>query len=197
MPTGDNQRQERVFRTERCDLRPLEESDIGPAYVSWLNDPEVTRFLVGSGKGQATEASVRAYFERFRQSSTTDFLFAIIDRATGSHIGNVTLNHVHPVHRTADTGIMIGNKAFWKKGYAYEAWRAVLEFAFGALELHKIIATSVAENGASIGTLKKLGFKEEGLFRQEQFVLGRWHDVVRLGLLREEFAPTRLAQQVL
>ena len=186
-----------IFQTERCDVRPLQASDIGPAYVSWLNDPEVTRFLVGSGKMRATEESVRAYFRRFEENPETDFIFAIIDRTTGLHIGNVTLNHVHPVHRMADTGIMIGEKAFWRKGYAFEAWRPLLEFAFGELRLHKLVATSVVENVPSVGTLKKLGFKEEGLFRQEQFVLGRWHDVVRLGLLREEFAPTRLAQQVL
>ena len=99
---------------ERLYLRLLEESDIGEDYLSWLNDAEVTRYLE-TGKFPATPSAIRRYVERF-QDSTTDLLLAIVDRETDQHVGNVTLNKINWIHRTADTGLMIGQKEFWGKG---------------------------------------------------------------------------------
>lgn len=168
-------------------LRPFEPSDLGEEYLGWLNDPEVTRYL-GVGREPATLESVRRYVEGFR-GSDTGFLFAIVDRQTGKHIGNVTLNHIHRVNKTADTGLMIGDKAFWGRGYAFEAWVLLIEYAFSKLELRKIIAGAVAGNEASLSVLRRLGFREEGVLREEFFLNGKYLDTVRLGLLQHEFTP--------
>jgi len=166
-------------------LRSLEESDISEEYVGWLNNYEVTRYLE-TGKVPTTSETIHKYLESFRGSSN-DIIFAIIDRETEQHIGNVTLNRINWIHRTADTGLMIGEKDFWGKGYAFEAWSLIIEYAFQRLGLRKIIAGSVDSNVASIAVLKKLGFKVEGTFRQEFLVDGEYRDGVRLGLLKEEF----------
>ncbi len=170
---------------ERLYLRSLEESDIGEEYLGWLNDVEVTRYLE-TGNFPSTPHTILKYVEHF-QNSTTDLLFAIIDRETEQHIGNVTLNRISWIHRTADTGLMIGRKEFWGRGYAFEAWHLLVEYAFQRLGLRKIIAGAVADNIASIVTLEKLGFKIEGTFRKEYLVDGEYQDAVRLGLLREDF----------
>lgn len=170
---------------EKVYLRPLEESDIGEEYLSWLNDFEVTRY-VETGKFPVHLSDLRKYLERF-QNSTTDFIFAIIDRQTDRHIGNVTLNRIKWIHRTADTGIIIGVKEFWGKGYALEAWSLLIEYAFRRLGLRKIMAGAIADNEASIHVLKKLGFKVEGVARQQTFVDGDYRDSILFGLLRDEF----------
>ena len=175
---------------ERLYLRLLEESDIGEEYLGWLNDQEVTRYLE-TGKFPSTPNALRKYAEHF-QGSTTDLFFAIIDREAEVHIGNVTLNRINWIHRTADTGLMIGRKEFWGKGYAFEAWSLLIEYSFHRLGLRKIIAGAVADNVASIITLEKLGFKIEGRFRQEYFVDGEYREGIRLGLLREEFYKYKL-----
>jgi len=110
-----------------------------------------------------------------------------MDRETDHHVGNVTLNRISWIHRTADTGLMIGRKEFWGKGCAFEAWILLIEYAIQRLGLRKIIAGAVAENVASIITLEKLGFKIEGRLRKEYFIQGEYRDAVQLGLLREEF----------
>lgn len=166
-------------------LRPLEESDIGEEYLRWLNDAEVTRYLE-TGKFPATVAHVQEYLRRF-QGSKTDLIFAIIDRATDQHIGNVTLNRINWIHRTADTGLMIGRKDFWGRGYAFEAWSLVIDYAFQRLGLRRITAGAVVDNQASIKVLKKLGFQTEGTSRKELLVDGEYRDAVRFGLLKEEF----------
>lgn len=170
---------------EKTYLRLLEESDIGEEYVGWLNDYEVTRYLE-TGQFPSSPEAIRKYLERF-QDSITDLIFAIVDTETDQHVGNVTLNRINWINRTADTGLIIGRKEFRGKGNAFEAWSLVLEYAFLRLGLRKIIAGAVIDNVASITILKKLGFKIEGTFRQEFLVDGEYKDGVRLGLLREEF----------
>jgi RimJ/RimL family protein N-acetyltransferase len=171
----------------RIYLRPLEESDIGEAYISWLNDSEVSRYLGGStGRFPATAESLKRYLERFR-GSTTDVAFAIVEKSTGQHIGNVALNHIDWIHGTADTGLIIGRKDYWRKGYATEAWGLVLEYAFRRLGVRKLIAGAVVDNAGSIAALKKLGFMVEGTLRQECLIDGAYRDALRFGLLREEY----------
>ena len=186
--TGGKRREgmRRPFLVEqRLYLRLLEESDAGEEYVGWLNDYEVTRYME-TGKFPSTPETIHKYLERF-QDSTTDLAFAIVDRETDQHIGNITLNNINWIHRTADTGLMIGRKELWGKGYAFEAWSLIIEYAFQRLRLRKIIAGAVIDNVASIVTLEKLGFKLEGTFRQQVLVEGEYRDTVRFGLLREEF----------
>ncbi len=178
---------------EKLYLRLLEESDIGEEYLKWLNDYEVTRYLE-AGKFPSTPQALHKYLEHF-QNCKTDLVFAIIDRKTDQHIGNVTLNHINWIHGTADTGLMIGRKEFWGKGYAFEAWSLLMEYAFQRLGLRKIVAGAVADNIASIVTLEKLGFKVEGTLRREFFVDGEYYDAVRLGLFRDEFHKFTLTLQ--
>lgn len=181
-----------LLQGDKCTLRPLEASDVGPAYLSWLNDPAVTRFL-GVGKTPATPESVRQYLGRFQvppgraPESANDFIFAIIDKATGRHIGNVTLNRIDRTAGTGDTGILIGDKEFWGKGYAFDAWSALIPFAFDRLKLRKVLAGAVDGHGASLTVLKKLGFQVEGVLRGEFLLEGTYRDVIRLGLFRHEF----------
>jgi len=173
------------LRSERILLRPLETSDVNEEYLSWLNDPEVARYL-GVGGAPSTYATVGEYLERF-QKGASDYIFAIIDLDTELHIGNVTLNHISRIQGTTDTGLIIGRKRFWGKGYASEAWSLVIEYAFKRLELRKIIAGVVDQNVASLRTLENLGFKIEGTLRQEGFVDDEYRDIYRLGLFQDEF----------
>jgi RimJ/RimL family protein N-acetyltransferase len=174
---------------DRLYLRRLEETDATDEYVGWLNDAEVTRWLE-AGRWPTSRDELRAWLQRFAESRT-DVAFAIIDRASDAHVGNVTLNHVHPVHRTADTGLMLGRKDFWGKGYAREAWSLVIDYGFRRLNLRKIVAGVIAGNDASLAVLRSLGFQIEGTDRLQFWVDGAYRDAVRLGLFREEFVPSR------
>ncbi len=171
----------------RLYLRPLQETDLNEGYLGWLNDSEVTRYLA-FGRFPVTDSANREYLRRFF-GSTADILLAIVDIESDQHIGNVTLNRIDWIDRTADTGIMIGRKDFWGRGYATEAWTLLIRYAFERLGLHKIIAGSTAEHTGSLSALKKLGFQREGILRGEIFLDGKYHDVIRMGLFVEEFIP--------
>ena len=170
---------------ERLYLRPLEESDLNEEYLTWLNDYRVSRFLE-AGRFPVTLARTKEYLQRFDNSST-DLILALVDKQSDLHVGNVTLNRIDWINRTADTGLIIGRTEFRGKGYAFEAWALLLDYAFRRLGLHKVTAGSIADNVASVEVLKRLGFELEGTFRSEILVDGAYRDVVRFGLLQEEF----------
>jgi RimJ/RimL family protein N-acetyltransferase len=172
------------LRGEKLYLRHLEEGDLTEDYLGWLHDPDVTCYLE-TGRFPTTLEGLHAYLARFAHGD--DLAFAIVDAATDLHVGNVTLNHVSWIHRTADTGLMIGRKEFWGRGYAFEAWSLLIEHAFERLNLRKIIAGVIADNIASHRVLQRLGFRQEGLLRAALFADGAYRDSLVLGMFREEF----------
>lgn len=173
----------------RVYLRPLVEADIDGDYLQWLNDHEVTRFLE-TGKYPVTREALRQYVERFR-GSTTDVGLAIVERASDAHIGTVTLNRINWIHRRADTGILIGRKECWGKGFGFEAWALLIDYAFRRLGLRRLQAGALDGNAGSIAVLKKLGFKQEGTLRRQDLVDGTYCDAFLFGLLCEEFVGVR------
>lgn len=76
---------------------------------------------------------------------------------------------------------------YWGEGYATEAAGLLLDHGFSGLRLHKVTAKAFEFNDRSRRVLEKLGFAKEGVFREEAFVDGGWHDFYRYGLLEDEW----------
>jgi len=160
----------------------MEKTDIAHK-VKWFNDPDVNKTLLVEEKLELDKSI--EWFERTRNdASRRDF---VIETAEGKLIGIIALVHISDVHKTAEIYIVIGEKAFWGKGVMLEAETLLIDWAFNSLKLEKIWADAVVNNIASIITMKKLGFRIEGTLRKERFLRGQRIDVIRLGLLKEEF----------
>lgn len=81
----------------------------------------------------------------------------------------------------------IFNRQFWRQGYAYEACSALMEHAFDVLGAHKIFAEAI-DGVKSVGLMKKLGMRAEGVQRQQtRDNEGNWCDLYFYGVLREEY----------
>ena len=76
------------------------------------------------------------------------------------------LNH-QPQHAHAELGYML-NRRYWGQGYATEATRSVVDFALTQMKLHRIEASVLATNLASIQILVKLGMRYEGCKRENR-----------------------------
>ena len=146
---GANRAYPRAMRLDapRLTLRPLTVADVTPAYVGWLNDGEVTRFLETRHSPQ-TAATVRAFVEA-TNANPTEHLFAMIVRGTGHHIGNIKLGGVHPIHALGEVSILIGERSVWGQGYAAEAIVRLADHAFADLGLEKLAAGLYAANTGS------------------------------------------------
>jgi RimJ/RimL family protein N-acetyltransferase len=168
-------------------LRPLERTDLTERYQSWINDPEVTRYLETAHFPQ-TLAMMEAFYERTTASQENLFL-AIVDRATDRHIGNIKLGPIHWIHRKATLGILIGEREYWGRGFGTEATRLVVEHAFYNLNLHRVDLGVFAEHTAAVRMYEKLGFKVEGRLREALFHEGRYKDHLLMAILRDEYQP--------
>ena len=171
---------------DRILLRSVSLDDVNAAYQSWMNDPEVVRYTESRFFAHTLE-SIQEYVQSVQLDSSSVFL-AIVEKSSGQHIGNVKIGHINPVHRSADVGIIIGEKACWGKGYAPEALRLVATLARDSLKLHKLWAGIYATNTGSIQAFAKAGFVSEGRFASHWLEEGRFVDGIQMGLLLEEIS---------
>ena len=163
-------------------LRALEPEDL-PDYHRWLNDPEVVRYL--KLYAPLSMPDEEAWYQEVRGDSS-QMVFAIESEA-GQHIGNLSLMHLNWKDRSAELGIVIGDKGQWGKGYAQDATRTLLAFAFGEMNLNRVYLRVFADHQAAINAYRKCGFVEEGRLREEIYADGRYHDMLVMAILRREF----------
>jgi [ribosomal protein S5]-alanine N-acetyltransferase len=112
-----------------------------------------------------------------------------VDRVSdGTFIGWCSLTRWNPDYRSSSMGYCL-DEAAWSHGYATEAARAVLQWAFDTLDLNRVQAETDTRNGASAHVLEKLGFLREGTLREDCVVNGDVSDSWVYGLLRRQWLP--------
>ncbi|CUH94427.1 hypothetical protein P22_0493 [Propionispora sp. 2/2-37] len=171
--------------SDRLYLRRIEEKDLEGNYFQWLNDQTVTKWM-RHGIFPNSSESMRAFYSS-QTVSKTDVVFAIVLKEEDSHIGNIGLHAVNYFFRSAEIGVMIGEKSCWGKGYAAESISLLSQHCFNRLNLNRLAAGAVAANIGSIRAFEKAGFIREGIARQAYFCDGEYHDCVNLSLLRSEW----------
>lgn len=169
----------------RTRLRLVELSDCGARYLSWLRDPEINRYLETRWQPQ-TEASIRSFVAAM-QADPWSYLFCIIDRSDGRHVGNVKLGPVSPQHLCADVSYFIGERSCWGRGLASDAIGLAADFGFRFLGLNRVQAGVYGSNLGSIKALERNGFRAEGCWRRQLRSGQGWEDHLWFGLLREEW----------
>ena len=170
---------------EKIRLRPIKRADL-PRFVEWFSDPEVRRHLLVYLPFSL--AQEERWFENLmgRLERQTDVVLAI-ETADGAHIGNVGLHSIDWKNRAAELGILIGDKAYWGQGYGTDATRAMLDLAFGEMNLHRVFLRVNDDNARGIRCYEKVGFQREGVSRDAVFHTGVYHDQYVMSILETEF----------
>ena len=167
------------------DVRPLSLDDVSDTYINWLNDAEVCAFNSHHIYPYTRELAIE-YVTRVR-SQKQDLVLAILAKDTGTHIGNISLQNIHPINQSAEYAIILGDKAYWGKGIAKEASQLILKHGFEEMNLHRIYCGTSARNEPMQKLAAALGFKQEGLRRDAMYKSGHFVDVIEYGLLRSEY----------
>jgi len=162
-------------------LRPLDETDLNAAYLSWFNDAETCRFNEHHRFPMHVE-DLRGYFDTVVRSKG-NLILAIADTSTDAHIGNVSLQNIDWVNRSAEFAIIVGDKEHWGKGVATQAGRLVIEHGFSALNLHRIHCGTSADNVPMQKLAAALGFTQEGVQRDAMWKDGAYRDIIVYGIL--------------
>jgi RimJ/RimL family protein N-acetyltransferase len=174
-----------VFVGERVTLRGVRRDDI-PSIWAWNNDLAVE--LAGGGDPPMPQAIARLYadFEReWAQGGRDPHSFAI--EVDGKLIGLVGIRNFNHTARTAEFGIVIGEKEYWGQGYGREATRLILDYAFRYHNLRRVWLWTHAKNERGIRAYRAAGFVEEGRLRQHVYSDGEYDDAVYMGVLREDW----------
>lgn len=172
-----------VLTSDRLVLEPLSSAFLSEEYLNWLNDLEVSRYLESSGGYELDD--LKDYLVKVDKQHI--LFWAIIDKATSKHIGNIKIDPINQRHGTAEYGILIGDKNSWGKGLAHEASELVIAYCFETRRLRKISLGVVEENTPAIKLYEKLGFGLEGVYKEHGFYDNKWCNVLRMAL----FNPTR------
>ena len=171
-----------ILEGERLKLRTLQLSDSSEKYLSWLNDQEVQKFTRRRGRTSSME-DVADFIDYTLKSA--DFHFAIFLKDTCLHIGNVSLNSVDELNKSAEISIMIGDKTTWGKGYGSEAINLLTDFAFKDLKLHRVWAESC--NPGFIALMRKLKWRQEGVRQDAVRVEDKYLDYIDWAILENEW----------
>lgn len=174
----------RVIRGERIYLRSVEREDLARCH-RWINDETLTATL--AQRYPVSLAQEADWIERAaRGQDPSQLTLAICLAKDGRHIGNCGLEAIDRDNRTATLGIFIGERDCHGKGLGEEAVRALCRYAFDELDLRKIRLDVYTTNPGAARTYARVGFRREGLLREEVFRRGKPLDVIRMGLLKED-----------
>jgi RimJ/RimL family protein N-acetyltransferase len=181
-----------VIHGKKIRLRAAERDDL-PRFVRWLNDPEVRhglnrRFPLG------IDEQTRLFEDNLRSEPALRWhALDLLDDAdvasmnsSWRHVGAAGFHQVDWCGRSAEMGIFIGEKSVWNRGVGTDATRTLARWAFDSLNLNRVHLRVFDDNPRAIHCYERVGFVIEGRLRQERYHDGRHHDVLIMGLLRDE-----------
>jgi len=171
------------IKGEKIYLRPLLRTDLNDIYLGWVNDAEVTKFMIRPFP--LTMEELEGYYEDMTQTNN-NVIFAICTISSDTHIGNITLNDINWISRVANTGIMIGDKICWHEGVGTEATRLLVYYAFNTLNLRKIWAGVNEHHNNSLHMYAKAGFFPEAKLCCEVYYRGAYCSKVIMSIFKQE-----------
>ncbi len=175
-----------LLQTERLVLREFVPEDWRAVYA-YHNDPRYLEFYDWEHR---SEQDVKAFVQRFidqqQESPRIKFQLAIVLPNSNKLIGNVGIRKPNVKAYSAELGYELDPRE-WNNGYATEAATAMLKFAFEQLRLHRVVARVIANNSNSVRLLEKLGMRQEGHLREDEFFKGRYWDTLVYGMLEDEW----------
>jgi len=183
-----------MLSTDHLIIRPFLESDYKDLY-EYLSLKETYRFE--PGEPISLKEAKKLCLER---AKGTDF-WAVILKENKKLIGHVSFLQTEPkFFLTWEIGYIF-NPAFQNKGYASEATRAIIKYAFTILGAHRVIGYCNPENIPSWKVLEKCGMKREALFRKRAFFRKNesgeplWFDACEYAILAEDLTGFRLSPE--
>lgn len=165
-------------------LRALELEDYKTTF-QWRNDNEIWE-MVGGPKYFVSSEYERNWVAN-TINNTKDIRLGICDIENGVLIGLANLYELDWINRSGRISTMIGDKKYWSAGYATDAMKQFLDFAFNERGLNRLWTIILESNKASQKVALKCGVKHEGVLRNSIYKGGKYHNQVLFSILRHEY----------
>jgi ribosomal-protein-alanine N-acetyltransferase len=171
-----------VLTTERLVLREPVATD-AEAILVFRGDPEVQRY---NAEPLRDLAETVQFIELLQAETAANLRRHWAITLDGAVVGLIGLHTWEQDHRRAELGYDMARE-YWGRGLATEAGRAVIQFGFTTMALHRIEAGTIADNVRSVRLLERLGFQREGTLRERSLEQdGTFHDSAVFGLLHTD-----------
>ena len=173
--------------TERLVLREFTESDWSDV-LAYQVDPLYLRYYEWTERTpQAVQEFVQVFLDQQQERPRIKFQLAVTLKPDLQLIGTCGIRLASADAHEGDIGYELSPK-HWGQGYATEAARAIVQFGFSELRLHRIWSWCIADNVGSARVLEKLGMRLEGRLRENEFFKGRRWDTLLFATLDYEWS---------
>jgi RimJ/RimL family protein N-acetyltransferase len=183
MGSGDS---DVVARDGGVFLRLLREDDIDDRYLSWFRDPFITRYL--EAKNITHEEALEHL--RYGQKEKLRILYAICTKEDGRHIGNIKIGDINYKAMTSDLVTVVGDRAYWGRGFATAAIKIGVNIAFEKLKLRKLHAGIYNENVGSLKAYTRAGWVVEAKLHQHVLGPNGYCDTILISYFNPAVYPT-------
>jgi RimJ/RimL family protein N-acetyltransferase len=172
------------LETERLVLRPYTGGDLENLHAVY-SQPDVARWLYY--EALTLEQSREKLARKIADCELTEEhgLSAAVQLRDGTYVGDAVLFDFSAEHKTIELGFSFDPR-HQGKGYATEAARALLDWAF-AQGLHRVIGRLEPRNTPSARVLEKLGMRLEGHLVENEWVKGEWQSELVYAILEREW----------
>lgn len=165
----------------KVSIRKFDKKDI-PNKVNWINDPRNNAFLHYDLPLEIEKTEV--WFER--NKNRTDRYDAVIE-ADGKPVGLIGLLSIDQKNKKAEYYVTIGEGDYLGRGVAFSASKLLLEYAFTELGLERVYLYTEVDNAAAVRSYERIGFKREGVLKNDLFSKGRFVDRYLYAITKRDF----------
>lgn len=167
-------------------LRNFTYSDIED-YFSYISNDDVNRYIPEECIPRSIEQTKREIeynmdLFNYRRS----IYWAVTRKSDNKLIGSCGFNYWNRDHSRTEISYDLARE-YWGMGIMTNVVKSVLAFGFTRMELHRVEATVTPTNKGSLRILQKIGFKKEGVLREQKLLHGKFHDAIILSILQKEY----------
>ncbi|MBU5439129.1 GNAT family N-acetyltransferase [Tissierella sp. MSJ-40] len=179
---------ELTLKTDRLLLHQITEEDF-EFLIKLETRPENKKYeMEGIPQKDSIIKRCKGFIESTRGLPEEGAIRYIVYNEKNEMIGDVSLTCNWEKTKEWEIGYAFLSE-YWGNGYATEAVRSVINFAFKELRIHKLMAFINSENTRSVALAKRIGMVQEGHMREARLIDGKWNDEFVFTLLETDLEP--------
>jgi len=152
---------------EQVYIRPLKEEDAFISY-KWRNNPKIWEYT-GSRPDKKITHDIELKWIINVLENNNESRFAICVKITNKYIGNVQLTNIED--KKAEFHIFIGETYYWGRGFAKDATKLILDYAFNELKLNMVYLYVDKKNIPAIKVYDSIGFLIKKELNNEYYMI--------------------------
>ena len=166
---------------KKITIRPIKEEDTDNI-IKWRNKSSVNQYFIYR-EPFTRESHLNWFHNKVQTGEVAQFIIMADDEP----IGSVYLRDIDNKNKKCEFGIFIGDEFNCGKGYGKIASKLVIDHAFDKLKLNRIFLRVFPTNIRAIKCYEKIGFKQEGIFREDVIIDGKAYDMIFMAILKKDW----------